>query len=89
MYLIRSSGVLLKFKAGGSTVDLCWSRSHLVDDDGNWEPCKPKGYGGNGWTEYSKCTEDDNSDDSCLNVAWTTVAYPVPSLNKLNVDEDS
>ena len=31
--------------------DRCWSHSY-VNGDGDWKPCKPKGYGSEGWTEY-------------------------------------
>ena len=30
---------------------LCWTRSY-INKDGDWKPCKPKGYGSGEWTEY-------------------------------------
>ena len=30
---------------------LCWTRSY-INKDGDWKPCKPKGYGSGTWTEY-------------------------------------
>ena len=44
----------------------CWSRSYLTKG-GDWKPCKPKGYGSDGWTELEQCdSEDDDSDDKSV-----------------------
>ena len=44
----------------------CWSRSYR-NKDGNYKPCKPKGYGSDGWTELEQCdSEDDDSDDKSV-----------------------
>ena len=35
----------------------CWSRSYQ-NKDGDWKPCKPLGYGSDGWTEWVGADDD-------------------------------
>ena len=35
----------------------CWSRSYR-NKDGNYKPCKPKGYGSDGWTKWVGADDD-------------------------------
>ena len=44
---------VVSYNDDNSSSDLCWSRSYK-NSDGDWKPCKPKGYGSGGWAEYGK-----------------------------------
>ena len=37
----------------GVPASYSWSHSYKTSD-GDWKPCKPKGYGSGGWAEYGK-----------------------------------
>ena len=39
------------FPDGVANTDYCWSRSY-INKDGDWLPCKPQGYGSDGWVDY-------------------------------------
>ena len=38
-------------------VDYCWSRTYISSDDGDWDPCNPKGYYSGEWTIYAVCND--------------------------------
>jgi hypothetical protein len=44
-------------QGGVAASDYCWSRSYYDGDD--WKPCKPQGYGSDGWTIYADCNDND------------------------------
>ena len=39
----------------GDKNDLCWSHFYYDDNDDSldWKPCKPKGFGAQGWSIYA------------------------------------
>ena len=63
--------------------DYCWSRSYN-NKDRDWKPCKPKGYGTGGWTEYVCYAVNDN----CVGLAAyvNECGLPCTEFESLNFD---
>ena len=55
-------GTCFQLQGGVAQNYFCWSRSH-INGDGDWDPCKPQGYGSDGWTIYADC---DDTTGICL-----------------------
>ena len=57
--------ICFQLQGGVAQNDFCWSRSH-INGDGDLDPCKPQGYGSDGWLVYNVC---DESTDFCTKKA--------------------